>query len=463
MRGRTLSHETLGEGALDGHGVGEVLAFVGDRPAWTKRSVAGQATDVLTFGPAELERGAFLRDELEPGRFFRLLPLVHFLREVTGTSAWRPPPTRAAFVVDDPNLHWRSYGYLKYPELVEHAHEFGYHAVMAMIPFDSWYADPSVVSLFHKNSDVLSLCFHGNNHTYRELERLQSRRDARKALAQSVRRIERFERRTRLAVSRVMVPPHEACSPESMSAMLEVGLEAACTTRPYPWMPFRPSDSPYNTPTADHVLSGWQIAELLSDGFPVIARRGFDQHEEIILRAYLDQPLVLYGHVSDFAEGLERLEGAAQVVNSMPHARWASLQDIARTNFETRRDGDVLRLRPFARHIRVPIEPDLAAIHIVKPERAAGFDYGVSLDTAGSTEGFHIDGDVIQLPGGRSDVVTIDATWNSPQAEASTRAGPSLPSARVAVRRVFTETRDRLHPVLRRRKRFARARASGSC
>ena len=58
------------------------------------------------------------------------------------------PPLRAAIVFDDPNLRWRSYGYIDYRRLVEHADEHGYHAAMAMIPLDAGAAAPADGALF---------------------------------------------------------------------------------------------------------------------------------------------------------------------------------------------------------------------------------------------------------------------------------------------------------------------------
>src|SRR3712207_7699471 len=52
-------------------------------------------------------------------------------------TGWTPAPLRAAIMFDDPNLHWKSYGYIIYPELVEHAKEHNYHAVFATVPLDS--------------------------------------------------------------------------------------------------------------------------------------------------------------------------------------------------------------------------------------------------------------------------------------------------------------------------------------
>ena len=78
-----------------------------------------------------------MRDLLRPGRFLELLPLAHFLQMVTDAV---PTELRACFVIDDPNLHALRYGHISYPALAQHAEEHGYHAAMAMIPLDAWFA-----------------------------------------------------------------------------------------------------------------------------------------------------------------------------------------------------------------------------------------------------------------------------------------------------------------------------------
>ena len=63
-----------------------------------------------------------------------------------GSSRPRSTSSRrlaAAFLVDDPNLHWTSYGHLSYPEIVRHANEHDYHVAMAMVPIDTGAAHPA--------------------------------------------------------------------------------------------------------------------------------------------------------------------------------------------------------------------------------------------------------------------------------------------------------------------------------
>src|SRR6185312_9261123 len=137
--------------------------------------------------------------------FMSLLPLVEFLRDVVGYADWDVPQQRACFVFDDPNLHASRYGFIRYDELSRHAAEVGYHAAMAMVPLDAWYAAPSARNIFREHSDVLSLTVHGIDHVARELDRGEAPERLRRSLAQALRRITKFEWRYAIPVSRVMI------------------------------------------------------------------------------------------------------------------------------------------------------------------------------------------------------------------------------------------------------------------
>ena len=112
-----------------------------DGPVWTR---AGAADRVQTALPA-LAPGEILRDAFWDDRVLGVVAIVELLRALTAHAA---PPLRATMLFDDPNLRWRSYGYINYTDLVRHADEHGYHSSMAMIPLDAWRPHPSAVALF---------------------------------------------------------------------------------------------------------------------------------------------------------------------------------------------------------------------------------------------------------------------------------------------------------------------------
>ena len=69
---------------------------------------------LVASAPAELDPEEPLRARLAPGRCLALLALVHLIRGVLGERDADTGPLRAAFVFDDPNLHWPSYGHVHY-------------------------------------------------------------------------------------------------------------------------------------------------------------------------------------------------------------------------------------------------------------------------------------------------------------------------------------------------------------
>lgn len=448
LRGRTLRENGVRGSKLEPIESDEILATADGNPVWLRRASHHSVTDIVISGPDELQAGEFLRDRISPGRMIELLPLIHFLREVTAAVAWTPTRPRAALVVDDPNLHWLSYGHLRYPELVKHARECNYHIAMAMVPLDAWYAHGRAVHLFRENADVVSLCVHGNDHRQQELAQPSSRAEAILPLASAMRRITAFETRTGLSVSRVMVPPHEACSSATMEIMPDLGFEAACATRPYLWVDFGTSSSGYNSPWPDHLLCGWRMTELMQNGFPVIIRRGFDECDDAILRKFLDQPIVLYGHVDDFANGLAVLERAASLANSLGDISWGPLSEIGASSFETRRRGATLHVRPFSRRVRLQVDPDVTEIELSPPTWVGGFDNGFDVHAQDVRVG--TEGNSLTFDGERLGVSVIEIRWRSERelSHLDARRRPAGGAAAV-VRRVLTETRDRLQPFAR--------------
>ena len=165
LRGLALSTPIAGPAPGGPHA--DVLATAGTSAVWT-RSRGPLPRYGLGVAPPELEPGEGLY-ALLLRRPLALAALIQFLRELTERTGWRAPPPRAAIVFDDPNLRWRSYGFIDYRRLVEHADEHGYHAAMAMIPLDAGRHAPADGVALRRRRDRLSLVFHGNDHVKSEL------------------------------------------------------------------------------------------------------------------------------------------------------------------------------------------------------------------------------------------------------------------------------------------------------
>lgn len=355
LRGQRLVERHASPGHLVADGGSILASDSASNPLWVKKLSEDSEIDEVAIGLPHLTKGEALRDHVVPGKFLALVPMVHFLRELSREQHgnWEPPPLRATFVIDDPNLHWCSYGNVDYRSLAVSARAHGYHVGMATIPLDGWFVYPPAARLFQTDAQQLSLCVHGNDHSGPELGSSVSEAGGMAMLAQALRRIERLESRSGSRVSRVMVPPHESCSAQMLGLLMRLGFDAVSMTRPHPWISLDDQLSPYAS-SPDDVAAGWFPAELREDGFPILIRRGFWEPDEAPLRAFLDLPLVFYGHAGDLADGLESLESLAQRINSMPDVHWCSLGEIAATNYQSRRPGSAaLEVRPFARRIRI--------------------------------------------------------------------------------------------------------------
>jgi hypothetical protein len=307
------------------------LASDAERPVWIGAG-AGQSRELVCAAPAELAAGEALRERLVPGRCIALLALAHFLEGISRDSEARPQPLRAAFVLDDPNLHWPSYGHVSYRDLSSDALAHGYHVAVAMVPLDGWLAHPRVVRIFKEHSAQLSICVHGNDHDGPELGRIGSDNEGVVLAMHALQRARAFQRRTGIPVERVMVPPHEALSRAAARGLLLTGYEAVCASRPYPWIAPAPGQSPLLAPPERGALAGWTSPEIVAGGLPLLLRMGFNvPHEELVLRAFLGQPLILYGHHDLLEHGLDVLSGRAAAINSLGEVRWGSLAAVARS------------------------------------------------------------------------------------------------------------------------------------
>jgi hypothetical protein len=445
------------------------LASVAGEPVWWRFGEEAAAQGASSYPLAELREGEALRDHLCAGCFMGLLPLVCFLGQLLGADGWTPPPLRASFVIDDPNLHWSSYGFLKYGELVAHAARHGYHVGFATIPLDGWLVNRRAAALVAENPAALSLLMHGNDHVARELGRLSTAAEAEAAIAQALRRIAVLERRSGIAVQRVMAPPHGACSEAALRAMFALGVEAACISRPYPWRDALPA------PTA---LAGWHPAELVAGGLPVLPRYPIGHpREDLALRALLGQPLILYGHHGDFAQGLDLFAQAAGDINGLGDVRWGPLGRIARGNYATRRVGEILHVRMYARRVELEVPVGVRALRIVAQTPYGGPAWRRLLHTKGSADGHangsggaHVKEPVDDHPsgarGGAVGMTFTDGRGVSEPVPVTALAGielalapdrpldPALLAARGArpwpcLRRVLVEGRDRVQPLLR--------------
>ena len=438
LRGAELDDPAAASAAPLGAAEGEtVMAAAAGAPLWIRSG----GHDRVSVAPDGLGEGSLL-SLLSPGRWLSLLPLLHFLRELEAPGAWTPPALRAAFLIDDPNLHLPRYGHIRYPELIEHADEHGYHTSFAMVPLDAWYAHPRAARLFRERSDRISLVFHGNDHVKRELAIERSEDETRAMLGQALRRMAAFERRSGVSVDPVMTAPHGACSLETMRALPAFGFEAACISRPYPWL---------DSPPPGQTLAGWEAGAVVAAGTPVVPRIPIEKSAELLpLRAFLDQPLVVYGHHEDLAHGLEPFATLAERIGGFGTVRWGSLAGICRSNYATRVEGEELVVRAYSRRLSVEVPDGVRQVRLELPAPEEDPAWSAAKVT-GKPRDLRREGalwrtETLPVAGaGPLEVSVPHPAPLDPEGTAARRAGPWP-----LVRRALVETRDRLEPVRRR-------------
>lgn len=439
---RLLERDARPPAPLENGTGSRVLATVAGKPIWVRSDAEGVHRETASALPVELEDREFLRDHLTAGRFWSLLPIVQFLKNLScGVSAQshiRP----ACFVIDDPNVRFSSYGYVSFPELARDARECNYHVAVATIPLDLVAPGHGAVGVFRSFRPELSLVVHGNDHVHRELERCRKVGGAERTVASAVARVGRFERRSGIRIDRVMCPPHGGCSPEMLAALFAYGFLGLAASRPFPWDGF-----------ADQRrwrLGGWLPAQLGGGGLPVIPRYSMSGSlDDLVFRAFLGQPLILYLHHADLCDGLEPLRAAARRVAELGDARWMSLASIAKGSAVCREHDGVATVTLYARDVRLP-RPAATRVRVEVP-RVFGAGDLLRFVVDGENHDASVDDDgrasvtLDDLPPGRDLGIQISA----PAPLAASTAGDWRPRAWPLARRVLTEARDRALPVVR--------------
>ncbi|MBJ7612577.1 MAG: hypothetical protein JF924_09655 [Candidatus Dormibacteraeota bacterium] len=418
----------------------QLLASCGGSPAWVRQGPLQE----VAGAPDELEPGEPLRSRVRAGRFLEVLALVHFLRQLPSVQPWDQPPLRASLVFDDPNLRSRVYGHIDYQELAVHARRHGYHAAVASIPLDYRSIDPGAAALFRENPAQLSLAIHGNNHERMELLRTGDYEAARSLGAQALRRTARIESRFGLQVSRVMCAPHEVCSDVMMRAMFRLGFEALTIE---PLLSYPPEQS------WGAGLDGFECARIGGGGLPVIPRYPLSADlDDLTLRAFLNLPLVVYGHHADVKDGLDAVLPVVDRINGLGRVSWLSLSRIARSSHLAWRKGSQLRVRMHSLLAQVPVPDGVERLLVELPHLGSVPADELELRFDGRAVPIEMGGDrsahaVLPLATGagtaRLEVASAGAERYQDVAPPARRIWPVL-------RRATTEARDRVAPLRHR-------------
>jgi hypothetical protein len=400
---------------------------------WAQSEVRGQKVFRSALALPEIPSEGNLHDVLNGDRFLEMLPVIHFLRTVTGYYQWQRPPVRAQFMFDDPNLHWPTYGLVKYGELASRAERENYHVSFATVPLDAWFTHGGAAEIFRINPERLSLCVHGNDHTKRELAQNYTQEGRIGLLRQAIRRIETLERRAGIGISKVMVPPHGACAHEMLAEMVGCGFESACISHG--------SLRAHNRARAWTKTLGYSPAEQI-EGCPVLPRWAFVGTTEntILLAVFLDQAVVLRGHHQDLKEGVELLDAFARTINGLGKVNWTNMSEISQQSCSSLLEGTTLRLRPWSSKITLASWPEATELLVDDETSIGAGKWRITGLKGGAAHEFR-SGERFSLPNTDRKSLVIERVVTT-ENEGKTRVPVTA-----FVRRLLTEGRDRFQGV----------------
>lgn len=260
-------------------------------------------------------------------RPFSTLPIVSYIRWAFKGVGWRAAEASACVVIDDPLLKPR-YGFVRFRKLLDAMKQHRFTTSIAFIPWNWRRSDRSTVKLFADNSDELSLCIHGCDHTAGEFGTTDRARLH--ALAtRAMERMSEHELLTGLRHDRVMVFPQGVFSEESVAALKTAGFVGVVNTevhsKPAPQEKIRIRDV-------------WDVAIMSYDNFPVFTRRYPAQGvENFAFDVLLGKPCLIVIHHDYYSDGGIRLVQLIDKLNalSVPLV-WRRLGDVVRQSHRQR-------------------------------------------------------------------------------------------------------------------------------
>ena len=338
----------------------EIVATVEGQPVWLARRVGGETCQIAGALPPVVREHAFLFPHLNDDHFLGLLPLLNFVRQRVKATDWQPVSVPACIVIDDPSPYRPSYGHFNFRRLAELATRHNFFVSVGMIPLDTWYVHPGVAETFRAFNPRLSAVIHGNNHTSHELQVPRDESAGRRLAAQAMRRMARLPERHGMELMKIMEAPHGVIAETMFPHLLALGYEAALGTT---------EQLIRGNPGA-----GWPAGlglerTLLPGGLPVIPRirMSADWRNNLVLAAFLRQPMVIALHHWDLADGDDFLIEVAGLINRLTFTTWTSPLGMARSNYTVRRCDDEWHVKAYSRKFSVAIPPGIKSLRLHRP------------------------------------------------------------------------------------------------
>jgi hypothetical protein len=365
--------------------------------------------------------------------FAGAVPLVMYLKWQFRDTCWMAQGTSACLIIDDPLLRPR-YGWLKIRELLQLIDKHTFTTTIAFIPWNWRRTNSDTVATLQQNSEKLSVCVHGCDHTGGEFAaRAADLLDRRLKTARS--RMASLRASTGLRHDQVMVFPQGKFSPEVGVALKGNGFVAAVNTEVAPTG---------NGPDVTTIADLWSIANIRYGSFPIFSRR-YIAHgiENFAFDGLLGKPCFIVGHHDVFREHANELTKFVRSLNSLNwRLCWRTLGDAVRRSYAVQRRDGQIRVKIFAEEIVIENNEHVSRqITVLKEEPDIGSVKGVTVNH--EAVGYdHLNGNlqfVIDVP--PKSMAEIRCTYHE-RANPSTMSEPISYRVKVAARRYFSELRD---------------------
>jgi len=258
--------------------------------------------------------------------FSRFIPQAMALRYMFHDQCWHPREHYASITIDDPLLH-PNYGFLNFESLLRLMKEYDLCATVAFIPNNYRRSANGIVQMFQENRDRLAICFHGNDHTEKELASSETTRlNTMIGIAET--RMSIHRQATGLHCHKVMVFPQEYFSVEAMKVLKSHNFCAAVSSMTHP----------AHCQIALTVGELAQPAVLRYGGFPLFIRRYIREikRQDIAFNLFFGRPVLIVEHHDIFKRPEALLELALTVNETAQDIRWCDLETAVSESVLTR-------------------------------------------------------------------------------------------------------------------------------
>jgi peptidoglycan/xylan/chitin deacetylase (PgdA/CDA1 family) len=387
---------------------------------------------VTAWGPQEILRA-----------FPSIAAAFMFVRYSAGERGWHAVGHYANLTIDDAWLR-ESYGYLDYENLLAEMKRHNFHTTIAFIPWNYDRSEPKTASLIRNHPDRFSICVHGDNHDHKEFSSDGGKSLARQIVSvkQALGRMDRFQALTGVPYDKVMVFPHSIGGEGVLAGLKTYNYLATVNGWNVPMDRVNPID-----------LSFALRPVTLSYGdFPSVSRYSAEvpiPNSLIALGAFLDNPMLFYGHHGMFANGIGAFDTVADEVNKVePTIKWRSLGEIVKHLYLVKlRDDSSYDVLALSNSISLENTSSRDAVfHVRKQERKASAINKADVD--GRPYPYDVQGDeltmTLSVPRGQTRSVAIEYRNDLTTAPADI----SKNSALVYVLRMASDFRDITLPKL---------------